>query len=141
GPDRPAAAPAGDDRARAGARGPFVRRRRVRGNGASRLLRPARRRGAPERAEHDPRLYDYERVREALRGLRDPVPRARRPPRAARPRPARAPLTVALLALGSEPRTTRGRAPRSGSVTVREAPRPRAPGRARGEQTARGTCP
>ena len=55
----------------------LVRGRRVRGHGAGRLLRPRRRRGAPERAEHDPRLHRDERLREAVRGLRDPVRGAR----------------------------------------------------------------
>ena len=41
GPDRPAAARAGDDRARPGAGGAGLRRRRVRGHGPGRLLRRA----------------------------------------------------------------------------------------------------
>ena len=36
---------------------------RVRGDGARRLLRPRRRRGARQRAEHDPRLHRDERLR------------------------------------------------------------------------------
>ena len=42
---------------RAGARGRLVRRLRLRGDGARRLLRPPGRRGARERAEHDPGLH------------------------------------------------------------------------------------
>ena len=57
-----------------------VPRDRLRGHGPRRLLRPRRRRGARQRAEHDPRLHGDERVREALRGVRDPV---RGAPRAA----------------------------------------------------------
>ena len=55
--------------ARAGAGGAGVRRVRVRGDGAGRPVRPQRRRGARERAEHDPRLHRDERLREALRGV------------------------------------------------------------------------
>ena len=42
------------------------------------LLRPRRRRGARERAEHDPRLHVDERLRAALRGVGDPVRRSAR---------------------------------------------------------------
>ena len=78
-----------------------VRRRRVRGDGAGRLLRPRRRRGARERAEHDPGLHGDERLREAFRGVRRSLPGARRPARAARARTARAPLAAAVLAAAS----------------------------------------
>ncbi len=61
------------DRTRAGARGARVRRHGLRRDGARRLLRPQRRRGARERAEHDPRLHADQRVRPAVRGLRHPV--------------------------------------------------------------------
>ena len=77
----PAADRRGADRARAGAVGARVRRDRVRGDGARRLLRPRRRRGARQRAEHDPGLHGDERLREAVRGERHPVRRARRPAR------------------------------------------------------------
>ena len=81
------------------ARAPRLRRDRVRGHGPRRLLRPRRRRGAPQRAEHDPRLHLDERLREAVRGLGDPVRRAARPADRARARPARAPLTLATSSL------------------------------------------
>ncbi len=62
-------AAAGDDRARAAALDRRLRRLRVRGTGAGRLLRTGeRRRGDRERAEHDAWLHRDERVREALRG-------------------------------------------------------------------------
>ena len=50
-----------------------------------------RRRGARQRAEHDPGLHGDERLREALRGLRDPVPGAARAADRARARASRAP--------------------------------------------------
>ena len=62
-----------------GARRRVVRRDRLRGDGARRLLRPPGRRGGRQRAQHDPRLHRDERLREALRGVRDPVRRAARP--------------------------------------------------------------
>ena len=83
-------------RARPGARRAGVRRHRVRGHGPCRLLRDGGGRRARERAEHDPRLHGYERVREALRGLGDRVPRAARPAHRARPRAPRAPLAARL---------------------------------------------
>ena len=69
----------------------------VRGHGARRLLRPRGRRGARERAEHDPGLHGDERVREALRSLRDPVRGAPGAPRPARARTPRAPLKAQVL--------------------------------------------
>ena len=68
----PCADPAETTRACPRARGRVVRRHRVRGNGAHRLLRPPRRRGRRQRDQHDPRLHLDERLREALRGGRDP---------------------------------------------------------------------
>ena len=58
------------------------------------------RRGGRERAEHDPRLHGDERLRQALRGLRDPVPGAPRPPGRARAR-ARPPGAAWAPATGS----------------------------------------
>jgi D-alanine-D-alanine ligase len=52
-----------------GACGSVVRRRRVRGHGAGRLLRPRRTATCSERAEHDPGLHRDERLRQAVRGL------------------------------------------------------------------------
>src|SRR6185437_15709610 len=88
---------AGDGRARPGARGALVRRGRVRGDGAGRLLRPRGRRGAPERVEHDSGLHGDERLCEALRGLRCAVSGVGGPARAARAPTARAQVAPALL--------------------------------------------
>ena len=67
------------------------------------LLRPAGRRGRRQRAEHDPRLHRHERLREALRGVRHPVPGAARPPGRARPRAARPPRPAPLLSCPDQP--------------------------------------
>ena len=91
GPHRPRADPARDGRAGARDRGRVVRRDRVRGHGPCRPLRHAGGRGRGQRDQHDPGLHRDERVREALRGLGDPVRRAPRPPDRARARAARAP--------------------------------------------------
>ena len=55
------------------------------------------RRRARERAEHDPRLHGHQRLRAALRGLRDPVLGAARPADRARARTPRAPLPPQVL--------------------------------------------
>ena len=60
------------------------------------FVRPGRR-GRRQRAEHDPRLHGDERLRQALRGDRPPVPGAARPPGRARARAARAARVAALL--------------------------------------------
>ena len=57
---------------------------------ALRLLRHRGRRGAGQRAQHDPRVHRDERVREAVRGDRDPVSRAVRPSGPTRDRAPRA---------------------------------------------------
>ena len=53
-------------------------RGRVRGHGPRGLLRHRRGRRARQRAEHDPRLHGDERLCQAVRGLRHPVPRVAR---------------------------------------------------------------
>ena len=63
----PGAARRGDDREGPQPRGRVVRRHRLRGHGADRLLRPPRRRGRRQRAQHDPGLHRDERLREAVR--------------------------------------------------------------------------
>ncbi len=71
GAGRPAAWPlAGDDRAAAAPRRRVVRRERVRRAGTRRLLRArVRRRGRPQRAQHDAGLHRDERLGAAVRGV------------------------------------------------------------------------
>ena len=71
--------PARDERASPRDRGRVVRRHRVRGDGSSRPLRHVERRRRRERDQHDPGFHGDERLREALRGVRDRVRRASRP--------------------------------------------------------------
>ena len=84
------------DRPRPRAGRPRLRRDRRHRARALRLLRPPRRRGARQRDQHDPRLHRDQRLRQALRGDRRPVPRALRPAGRARGRapPARALVPV-----------------------------------------------
>ena len=97
---RPAAGPvAGDDRAAAAARRRLVRRLRVRGAGARRLLRPrVRRRGRPQRAQHDAGLHGDERLGAPVRGVGHRLRGGARPADRARARTARAPLEARVLA-------------------------------------------
>ena len=80
------------------------------GTGPRRLLR---RRGAraPQRAQHDAGLHQHERVRVAVRGQRDRLRGAARPPRAAG---ARAPRRR-----GAPPALTGARSPHSASAVAR----------------------
>ena len=90
GPDRPRPATGRDARARAATGCRVVRRNRLRGDGAGRLLRAARRRDRRQRAQYDPGLYVDERLRKAVRRERNSVPGAARPAHRARARSPRA---------------------------------------------------
>ena len=70
-----------------------------------------RRRGAGQRAEHDPGLHRDERLREAVRGVGDRVPGPARAAGRARARASRAPVAAGLLARASSRRGGR-RSPR-----------------------------
>ena len=63
------------------------------------------RRGARQRAEHDPRLHLDERLREAARGVRYLICGAATPPGRARGRTARAPRRAAVLNAGRSRRS------------------------------------